>query len=444
MCSNSLPADFIPLVAPVLGADLDRFVGALSDSPVTSIRLNTKTGNLDVLSLAAAAVPWCETGRYLTERPRFTSDPLFHAGAYYVQEASSMFLYQALRQCVDPRSVVLDFCAAPGGKSTLISSFLDSEALLVANEYVPQRAHILVENLAKWGAANCVVTNNDTSHFAYLGEVFDAVCVDAPCSGEGMFRKEPKAIADWSVANVEKCVARQREILRNAWQVLRPGGVLIYSTCTYNTLENEGNIQWLVEEYGAEYQSLTVNPEWNILVTGHGYRFMPHRTKGEGLFLAVVRKPFADTAAPNFKLPKHMPPKADDTLQWLTSPSDFSSVVCSDAVYALPKAHLPMILRMKERLNVVSMGVNTALVKGKDLIPQQSLALSLSLNRNQFAEVEVESATALSYLKTETIQLPDAPRGFLLLTYKGIPLGWVKNVGNRCNNLYPSAWRIRF
>lgn len=439
----TLPADFIKLVAPVLGDELDAFIDAIESDAVTSIRVNTKVPDDFIVQSGTEKVPWCPTGRYLTERPRFTSDPLFHAGCYYVQEASSMFLYQALTQHVDPHGVVLDMCAAPGGKSTLINAFLADDGLLVANEYVAQRAHILSENLQKWGRPNCVVTNNATERFECLNGVFDAVCVDAPCSGEGMFRKDPKAIEEWSPGNVERCVERQRQILADAWQALRPGGVLIYSTCTYNRRENEANVEWLIDKYDAQYLTIATNEAWNIVNSGLGYRFMPHRTRGEGLFIAAVRKGDDGVRRANFKPPKRMPSKADTTLGWLTA-QDMTTVVCDNKVYAIDSRHEAMLLYIYEHLNVLTMGVNTAVIKGRDMIPQQSLALSTILNRDAWAVADVDIDTAISYLKAEAIALADVPRGFVLVTYGDTPLGWVKCVGNRCNNLYPSPWRIRF
>lgn len=442
MSKLQLPNDFIANIEPVVGADVSAFVDALADDPITSVRLNDRKA-FDA-SFGSDVVPWCDGGYYLPVRPRFTADPLFHAGCYYVQEASSMFLYQALVQCVNRHGVVLDMCAAPGGKSTLISSFLADDALLFVNEYVPQRAHILVENMAKWGASNVVVTNNAPIHYEVFANVFDAVCVDAPCSGEGMFRKDEKAVAEWSVSAVAKCVERQRGILHSAWQALKPGGVLVYSTCTYNRYENEENVQWLMDEYGAEFVSLEVDAGWNILVTDRGYRFMPHLTRGEGLFLSVVRKPFVDFASLRFKLPKRMPQVCDRLLDWLIGGDVFSTAVLNNMVYAYPTDYKSMVLFALERLNVLNVGVALAEVKGKDFVPRQMLALCVGVDRSKFEVADIEYDTAIAYLKAEAVQLAGVSRGFVLLTYKDVALGWVKNVGNRCNNLYPSMWRIRF
>ena len=263
----------------------------MADEPSVSIRLNSKiTDNrLQITDSTSFLTPhssfltvkWCEQGRYLSERPKFTYDPLFHAGAYYVQEASSMFVWQALSQLVEQDALVLDLCAAPGGKSTAIAQYLSENGFLVSNEYVPQRAHVLVENITKWGAPNCVVTNNAPRHFEKLKTRFDAILVDAPCSGEGMFRKDERAREEWSPANVDMCVERQREILESAWKVLKPGGVLIYSTCTFNSHENEEQVQWLIDEMEAEYLPLKIEDDWMITETERGYRFLPHKTRGE-------------------------------------------------------------------------------------------------------------------------------------------------------------------
>ena len=265
VCARMLPTDFIEnLHELLLPSEVQQLCQALETTPVTSIRLNDK---IDYLTFECDTdeVPWHEEGYYLSERPQFTLDPLFHAGCYYVQEASSMFVENVLQQYVSRDSVVLDLCAAPGGKSTLISQFLGDEGLLVSNEVVRQRVFILSENIQKWGNGNTVVTHNQAADFGMrLPGVFDCMLVDAPCSGEGMFRKDDGAISEWSQENVDACVVRQRKILQDAWDALRPGGILIYSTCTFNPWENEDNVAWIAETLGADVLNVAVDPLWGI------------------------------------------------------------------------------------------------------------------------------------------------------------------------------------
>ena len=452
-----LPNGFEEMVKDVIGNEWDAFVEALSDEPSVSIRVNSKIADCR-LQIAdndqLAAVKWCEWGRYLAERPKFTYDPMFHAGAYYVQEASSMFVWQALEQLVERDAMVLDMCAAPGGKSTAIASFLAEDGFLVSNEYVPQRAHVLVENITKWGAPNCVVTNNAPRHFEKLKSRFDAILVDAPCSGEGMFRKDERAREEWSVANVEMCVERQREILQSAWKVLKPGGVLIYSTCTFNKHENEEQVQWLIDEMDAEYMPLKIEEDWMITETERGYRFLPHKTRGEGLFLSAVRKLGVGEEDNDMRSDKKRKDKKEkkqgkcgggnsqiSTYKLLNGNYD---VVESDGkYYAVQKDRMDIVGDCRKVLNVLSFGVQMYEQKGKDLIPQAALALSQAYMRGAYPEVELSYEEAISFLRKEAIVLADAPRGFVLVTYNGLPLGWVKNIGNRCNNLYPEFWRIR-
>ena len=458
-----LPKGFEEMVRGVIGDDQwDAFVGALSDEPSVSVRINAQCTmhNAQLDNGQQVAVKWCEWGRYLAERPKFTYDPTFHAGAYYVQEASSMFVWQALEQYVEKDAVVLDMCAAPGGKSTAIAQYLSKDGFLVSNEYVSQRAHVLVENITKWGAPNCLVTNNAPRHFEKLKVKFDAILVDAPCSGEGMFRKDERAREEWSPANVEMCVERQREILESAWEVLTPGGVLIYSTCTFNSHENEEQVQWLIDEMEAEYLPIKIGEDWMITETERGYRFLPHKTRGEGLFLAVVRKPRQIT---DYRLQI-----TDDRLQSKSEKrgknkksavnnqrsmvdvrvadlleGDFVVMECEGRYHAVQNSRVDLVTECRKALNVLAFGVQIFEQKGKDLIPQASLAMSQAYKRGAYPEVELSYEEAISFLRKEAIVLADAPRGFVLVTYNGLPLGWVKNIGNRCNNLYPEFWRIR-
>lgn len=399
----------------------------------------------------ARNVPWCSTGFYLDKRPNFTLDPCFHAGAYYVQEASSMFVEQAVRHILSQGHIgqcpmTLDLCAAPGGKSTLLRSLLPDDALMVCNEPVKARANVLRENIIKWGHEGCFVSCNYPRDFVRLGPVFDVILVDAPCSGEGMFRRDNPALGMWSTANVMECVTRQRDIVKTIWPTLKPGGYLIYSTCTYNTQENEENVRCFCSELGARLVEIPTAPEWNItgsLLGGFDepvYRFMPHKTKGEGFFLALLKKEGKETPQP-FKRQKHFEPLSD-TLSKNIQHSDMVAVKHNEIVYAVRPEHAAAINRLIKELHPMHVGVALCETKGRKLIPHHSLAMSRLLAGEAYPTVNLTYDTALTYLRHETIHL-DAPRGYVLVAYNGLPLGFVNNLGPRANNLYPMEWRIR-
>ena len=424
-----------------------RFVQALETEPVVSIRFNGRKMEADS---SLNAVPWASAGRYLESRPVFTADPLFHAGCYYVQEASSMFVEQVVRQYLDRPVRALDLCAAPGGKSTLLLSLLPQGSMLVSNEPVPLRAQILAENVTKWGNAASLVTRNEPADFAPFRNFFDFILVDAPCSGEGMFRKDSYAVEQWSVSNVEQCAKRQREIVADIWESLRPGGLLVYSTCTFNREENEDCVEWIANELGAEVLKLEISDEWNITgsLTTEGlpvYRFIPGYTAGEGLFLAVLRKDGSSTVtqpkAPRMQL---APAKLkSEVAKWIAAPGDFDFVMQGDTVIAMPKEHTAAMLALQQKLKVLHMALPLAEVKNNKILPLHALAMSTELVAQAFNAVELEREKALAYLHREALLFADAPVGHLLLTYKGTPIGFVKNIGNRANNLYPAEWRIR-
>ena len=424
-----------------------RFVQALETEPVVSIRFNDRKMEADS---SLNAVPWASAGRYLESRPVFTADPLFHAGCYYVQEASSMFVEQVVSQYVDRPVRALDLCAAPGGKSTLLLSLLPQGSMLVSNEPVPLRAQILAENVTKWGNAASLVTRNEPADFAPFRNFFDFILVDAPCSGEGMFRKDSYAVEQWSVSNVEQCAKRQREIVADIWESLRPGGLLVYSTCTFNREENEDCVEWIANELGAEVLKLEISDKWNITgsLTTEGlpvYRFIPGYTAGEGLFLAVLRKDGSSTVtqpkAPRMQL---APAKLkSEVAKWIAAPGDFDFVMQGDTVIAMPKEHTAAMLALQQKLKVLHMALPLAEVKNNKILPLHALAMSSELVAQAFNTVELEREKALAYLHREALLFADAPLGHLLLTYKGTPIGFVKNIGNRANNLYPAEWRIR-
>ncbi|MBQ8541943.1 MAG: RsmF rRNA methyltransferase first C-terminal domain-containing protein [Bacteroidaceae bacterium] len=425
----------------------ERFATALNEEPVVSVRLNDRK---PFATLCGEPVPWAPEGRYLPARPAFTADPLFHAGCYYVQEASSMFLGQVVRQLVNGPVRALDLCAAPGGKTTHLLQSLPAGSLLVSNEPMPLRAQVLAENVIKWGAAAAVVTKNEPADFAPFKNFFDLIVVDAPCSGEGMFRKDSFAVEQWSESVVKQCAARQKEILADVWGCLRPGGLLVYSTCTFNAAEDEECVQWIASELGAEPVALQVDSAWGITpsLTDSAlpvYRFIPGFTRGEGFFLAVLRK---EGSVPVVQpRPAKMQPVAAkmkaEVAGWLKVPADFDIIMQGENITALPREHSAAMVALQQKLRVLHAGVPLATVKNNKLLPLHTLAMSEALERDAFNCVAVEREQALAYLHREALAFPGAPVGHLLLIYDGAPIGFVKNVGNRANNLYPAEWRIR-
>lgn len=438
----NLPASFISGIENLLKDESQSFLEALNEPSPVSVRVNNKLP----LIPSDEKVPWCDSGYYLPERPLFTADPLFHAGAYYVQEASSMFLQQALQQCVSPDSTVLDLSAAPGGKSTLISQFLSKEGFLVSNEIVKSRAFILAENLIKWGNDNVFVSNNAPIDFQKLPSFFDVVVVDAPCSGEGMFRKDAGAIDEWSTQNVTMCAARQQDILTEVWDTLRTGGILIYSTCTYNQEENEENVNWIERGLGADFLTLDTSCFPEITVSEKGYRFFPHKIRGEGFFISVLRKT-SESPSPGRKKPTKPSLKTDNFVSalknQLLAPSDWEISVENNLISAYRTIHAEKMDTLKNILKTRHFGITLAEQKGKDLIPHISLALSKSLNTGKITTAVVSKETAIQYLRKEAVHIPDIEKGYVLLTYDSVPIGWIKNIGMRSNNLYPAEWRIR-
>ena len=449
----ALPKEFINILTEILEADeRDRLLNALQTEPQVSIRFNPLIPDAESLALqslecsADGRVPWAGNAVYLDHRPQFTLDPLIHMGCYYVQEASSMFLEQAVRKCVSGPVKALDLCAAPGGKSTLLASLLPEGSLLVSNEIQRSRAQILAENMTKWGRTGVMVTCNTPKQIGQSNLMFDLIAVDAPCSGEGMFRKDEGAVTDWSLQNVEMCAERQRQIIEDIWPALKPGGYLIYSTCTFNRHEDEDNVQWIIEQFGAEAIKIDTYPEWNIKASLTQdnlpvYHFMQHLTRGEGFFLCLLRKP--DGA---FRELPQKPFKADPTVpaecrKWLNDGYEY--YVKGDSIYALPAPLASDMNQVSKELYSLIPGIEVAVRKGHDWVPAHALAMSDALNTEAFNKVEITRKQALEYLHCDALRLEDAPRGIVLLTYKGIPLGFAKNLGNRANNMYPQEWRIR-
>lgn len=447
-----LPELFIKQIQELLPTnEAEALIKSLDESePSVSVRTNLAKCTD---SSAKNRVAWCNRGFYLDERPQFTFDPALHAGCYYVQDASSMFLAHAIGKIVGDSPVrYLDLCAAPGGKTTTAIDALPEGSLIVANEIMTGRAQILRENIIKWGSPYCVVTNNDSAAYAHLTHFFDIVAADVPCSGEGMMRKDDEAVAQWTPALVKECADRQREIVDNAWECLKPGGYFIYSTCTFNRPENEDIVEYLVNVLGAESIDLNIPSEWNIHPAINspvfGYHFFPHRTKGEGLFLAVVRKPENEPQR-SIKVSNKKKNKKEQPIQvpaivkdWVKDKKSMFFSACDNIFQAFPAEYCDEMGILKENLQIIYSGIELATTKGKDLIPCHSLATSSCLNKNIFPVCDVEYSTAIAFLRGETINI-DAPKGYVLISYNGHGLGFVKNLGNRANNLYPKEWRIK-
>lgn len=440
-----LPQQLLNSLSKLEHFNAEAFVEAhREENKITSIRLNPfKKTTLDFE--INDNVGWSDDGYYINERPSFTYDPLFHAGCYYVQEAGSMFIELALKQTVDLTKPikVLDACAAPGGKSTLINSLINNESLLIANEFIKSRADILVENLSKWGTCNTVVTNNDTERFAELGAFFDAIVIDAPCSGSGLFRKQADAVDHWSEENVIACGVRQKKILADLVPALKENGVLVYSTCSYSLEEDEQIVEWLIGEFGLEYIPLTIKKEWGIVETSHGYRFYPHLTKSEGFFCAVLRKTKAEQNAFVSKKRASLDiTKADfATLAPFLELNDNHIIKKNERFHVLNSAALNFLIAYEKQFYFKKAGAVMGEIKGKDMVPNHELALINLLNKN-IAVLELDREQAIKFLKKENFEHSSEAKGLVLVTYNTKGLGWAKVLPNRVNNYFPNELRI--
>jgi NOL1/NOP2/sun family putative RNA methylase len=451
-----LPSSLIQSLQSIKGFDETAFINIhQSGEQITSIRINplktvTNFSFSNFHFPFFSKIPWSSHGYYLEQRPSFTLDPLFHAGTYYVQEASSMFLEQAVKQTTDTSQplLVLDLCAAPGGKSTLMQSIINKESLLVSNEVIQSRVNILKENLIKWGSSNVLVTNNDPKDFSKLSGLFDVVVIDAPCSGSGLFRRDAAAINEWSEANVQLCSQRQQRIIADAWNCLKEDGVLIYSTCSYSAEEDEEIMDWMISKSKVESIKLKVEDAWNIdevqSSTGaYGYRFWPHKVKGEGFFIAAFRKKEA-TDELRMKIKKEVIPSKQDVQvagKWLASTKDVSFILQGQNIAAVPAVWHHTIQYLMQELKVRYAGVELGTIAKNDLLPEHALALSTIINKEIFS-VELNEEQALTYLRKNEMQIESTHKGWALAKYQNMNLGWMKLLGNRINNYYPKEWRI--
>lgn len=449
--NNTLPAEFIDSLKHVEGFDKDSFIQIHQEGEsLTSIRLNAHKpidGDINW-----HAIPWTSDGYYLSERISFTSDPLFQAGCYYVQEASSMFLQHLLKQVMPKQETpirVLDLCAAPGGKSTLVASLLGKKDMLVANEVIKSRVLPLIDNLNKWGNANVVVTNNDPQHFSSLVTFFDIVLVDAPCSGSGMFRKDPDTVKQWSLENVKLCAKRQQRILSDIIPTLKSNAVLIYATCSYSREENEEILDYLVDNFELENIKLEVEQKWNIVATQSpkygvkGYRFYPNKVRGEGFFIACFRNK-AVVNAPQYKerklslVEKTMLPILSSFIE---NAQNWVFIKVNDEIYAIPEHMKQDVTVLQYYAYIKKSGICMGKILGKELIPHHQLAQSNHLSAGVH-RIELTKEQALIYLRRDNLILDNISQGWVVFTHQGHVLGWAKMLPNRVNNYFPKELRI--
>lgn len=444
-----LPLELLDSLKDAKGFEKEAFEKVHSSGEqITSIRINP--AKQSKIQNPKSKIDWSDNGFYLESRPSFTFDPLFHAGTYYVQEASSMFLEQALKQTVDLSKPlkVLDLCAAPGGKSTHIQSLISKDSLLVSNELIRSRANILKDNIIKWGCENVVVTNNDPSHFSKLENYFDVIVIDAPCSGSGLFRRDPQAIEEWSENNVALCSQRQQRILADVWPSLKENGVLVYSTCSYSKEEDEEIMDWMMDQFSVVSYELPVDPEWRITTVqssrgAYGYRFWPDQVKGEGFFLTCFQKKEGEAEADiRYKRKPEQPTKREMELieKWVkTAGKEF--IKYENTVYAWPTEWLKDFSFLLEQLRVIYSGVLVGELMRDKMVPDHALAMS-NLVIDGIERFELDYEQAIKYLQRKDLIVETKKKGWQLFIFQQHSLGWANVLANRVNNYYPKELRI--
>lgn len=461
-----LPEQLLKSLEGIKGFDKEAFLKAhSSEQNITSVRLNpAKAKSLEIEFLAdnipgsyfkiEEPVSWATDAYYLKERPSFTFDPLFHAGCYYVQEASSMFLEQALKQTTDLSKPlrILDLCAAPGGKTTHIQSLISKDSLLISNEVIRSRALILKDNIIKWGCENVIVTNNDPSDFSTLENYFDLIVIDAPCSGSGLFRKDEEALNEWSENNVHLCSRRQQRIIADAWPALKKEGVLIYSTCSYSPEEDEAIMEWIKNEFPVSNLKLDTRKEWGIVESNGGYRFWPDKVKGEGFFIAAFRKSGASPDFQQYEAPHNFFKKLKDKLNYISKKEeailekyvqkeDQRFIHYKEMIYGLSSQFTDDINLLLPELRIIYFGIMTGAIMKEKLIPAHALALGSPVLKNT-PGIELTLEEAIIFLQKKDLKISPQHKGWQLVCYKNMPLGWINALPNRINNYYPKELRI--
>lgn len=418
-----------------------------SSEPSVSIRVNASKGAR--IPDGVRLVPWDDNAFYLSERPLFAADPAWHQGMYYVQDASSMAVAVIARYIANTyfdeveALYYLDACAAPGGKTIAAIDALGPGAFVVANEADSRRASVLAENLCKHGSIDTAVLHGQAQRLGSLREAFHIISVDAPCSGEGMMRKEPEAVAQWTPALVESCAHMQRDIVSSLWPALKPGGVMLYSTCTFNRHENDEVVEYMCRKLGAERIAIDSSAFPGAIAGENGLRFLPGLVDGEGLFVAALRKP---GIIPSEEINKTRLPKAHPDIERFAhraiADMDDKTIFGENIVR---KCHTPLISRLMQVKGIMSIGLQPGVLKGRDIAPTHALAMSTALRSDFLPTTELHYHRALAYLRGESLTDIDSdiPTGFIAPSWNGRPLGIAKNIGRRANNLYPDAWRLR-
>ncbi len=450
-----LPTAFIAEMESILPHSHQQFLAALQTPSPTSIRLNNnKLAKNPYLEYSPVA--WAKTGFYLPQRPIFTLNPLFHGGGFYVQEAASMFIEQFITQYqreVGEINIALDLCAAPGGKTTHINSLLPANSLIISNETVKNRAFILVENTQKWGNLNQVVLNENVDKLSEkLANWANLVLVDAPCSGEGMFRKDPESVKEWSPQAVKNCALRQKNIIDAAAQILAPDGLLIYSTCTYNRAENEEIAAYLFENQDFEPFNLQqIEATWGLEVREQAkaqiYKFFPHQTQSEGFSIfAAIKKggEIANNKKATARKLQLLNSKQYEPFSYLIRTKAIHWINHQNNLRIFPDFATEKIAYLYQNCNVLHAGATVGELAKNELRPAHNLALCCDLDTNAFEKIALSLENALYFMRLDSFELPqNAPKGWILLTYENLPLGWIKNIGGRYNNYYPPHWKIR-
>jgi len=445
--------DFLSSLDGIIGFEKNAFIEAHLTPPPVSIRINPAK-SFDIEEVFAepgvlGKVPWCYDAFYLKNRPVFTLEPLLHAGAFYVQEASSMFIDHAIRTVFSGQNGLkaLDLCAAPGGKTTLLASspFFDT---ILANEIIQSRVGILMENLAKWGTNHVLVSNNDPEVVSQLGEQFDLVLVDAPCSGSGLFRKDQTAMKEWSASAVELCSARQKRILHHAMSLVKEDGYLLYSTCSYSFSENEVNADFILSSGKFETVDVQLVKDWGIVQTrsplhdASCYRFYPNHLSGEGFFCAMFKKKSIGSCKEDTFMKYKIPGEAAIGQKWLgTENAGHAFHLKGSTLYMLNHKTMECLQNWSDVLKVRKSGVKMGDIIRGELIPDHELSMS-PLISEKLPSIDVKKDDAIRYLRKDEIISTEAGSGWHIVRYHQQPLGWAKMVNGRVKNHYPISWRI--